>query len=108
MRSIEERFGRTFAPWGITLPPEAVQARRRGKLVEDGWAIWYLFGEDERGAHLDYYASHRMTDYRHVRLREGGPAESLPTIRTLRIASKDPGRPRGSRPSTWGTTAGSG
>jgi len=52
--------------------------------------IWYLLGEDERGGNLDYYASHRMTDDRHVRLREGSPAEHLPTVRTFRIGSKDP------------------
>jgi hypothetical protein len=32
------------------------------------WAIWYLFGEDERDEHLDYYASHRMTDDQHARV----------------------------------------
>ena len=81
---------RTFAPWGIALPPEDVEAKRRGKIVEGGWAIWHLFGEDERGCYLDYYASHRLTDDRHVRIREDGPAEPLPTIRTFRIASQDP------------------
>jgi hypothetical protein len=90
MGSIEERFGRTFAQWGIELPPEDVTERRRGKIVEGGWAVWYLFGQDERGGYLDYYASHRMTDDRHVRLREDGSAESLPTIDTFRIASQDP------------------
>ena len=90
MRSIEVRFGRTFAPWGLPLPPEDVRERRRGKITGGGWAIWYLFGEDERGGYLDYYASHRMTDDRHVRLREDGPAESLPTIETFLIRSRDP------------------
>lgn len=90
IRSIEQRFGRTFAPWGIALPPEDVEARRRGKIVASGWAIWYLFGEDGRGGYLDYYASHRMTDDRHVRLREGSPTEHLPAIRTFRIVSQDP------------------
>jgi hypothetical protein len=90
MRSIEERFNRTFAHWGIALPPEDVTDRRRGKIVASGWAIWYLFGEDERGGYLDYYAFHRMTDDRHVRLREDGPTEHLPTIATFRVVSQDP------------------
>jgi len=34
MRSIEERFGRTFAHWGIALPPEDIEARSSGKIVE--------------------------------------------------------------------------
>jgi hypothetical protein len=74
MRSIEERFRLAFAPWDIALPPEDVKERRRSKIVDSGWAIWYLFGSDERGGYLDYYASHRMTDDRHVRFREEGPA----------------------------------
>ncbi len=90
MRTVEERFGRTFAHWGIALPPEDVRESRRGKIVGGGWAIWYLCGEDDRGGYLEYYASHRMTDDRHVRLREHGPAEQLPTIQTFRIDSKDP------------------
>ena len=87
---IEERFRLAFAPWGIAVPPEHVRERRQCKIVASGWAIWYLFGEDGRGEYLDYYASHRITDDRHVRIREGSPAEHLPTISTFRIGSKDP------------------
>jgi hypothetical protein len=90
VRKIEERFGRTFAPWGIVLPPEDARERRRGKIVEGGWAVWYLFGEDEQGGYLDNYASHRMTDDSHVRIREDGGTESLPAMSTFRIVSQDP------------------
>ena len=90
MRRIETRLRLDFARWGIALPPEHVRERRRGKIVASGWAIWYLFGEDERGEYLDYYASHRMTNDRHVRIRESGESESLPTISTFRIVSPDP------------------
>ncbi len=38
--------------------------------------------------YLDYYASHRMTDDRHIRIREGTLAKPLPTISTFRIGSK--------------------
>lgn len=108
MRSIERRFRRTFAHWGLALPPEDVEARRRGKIVGGGWAIWYLFGSDEQGEYLDYYASHRMTDDRHVRFCEGSPAEHLPTIRTFLFAPNTPRRTRGLRPSTSSTIAASG
>jgi hypothetical protein len=90
VKEIERRFREDFAPWNITLPPEHVTGRRRGKIVEAGWAIWYLFGEDERGEYLDYYASHRMTNDRHIRLREDGTEEYLPTVSTMRLASQDP------------------
>ncbi len=50
---MEERFRDHFAPWGITIPSGHVQERRRGKIVDGGWAIWYLYGEDEGGEYLD-------------------------------------------------------
>jgi hypothetical protein len=87
---IVERFRHDFGPWGIALPPEHARDRRRGKIVASGWAIWYLFGSDDRGEYLDYYASHRMTNDRHVRIREDGGEESLPTVESMRPASRDP------------------
>ena len=90
MSEMEERFRDHFAPWGITIPSGYVQEGRRGKIVEAGWAIWHLFGSDEKGEYLDYYASHRMTDDRHVRIREDGTEEHLSTVSTIRIVSPDP------------------
>jgi hypothetical protein len=90
MKEIVDRFLRDFEPWDISLPPEQARERRRGKLVEGGWAIWFLYGEDEKGEYLDYYASHRMTDDRHVRIYESGEVERLPTINTFRLVSQDP------------------
>jgi hypothetical protein len=89
MREIEEQFRRDFGAWGIALPPENVKERRRGKILAAGWAIWYLFGTDERGEYLDYYASHRMTDDRHVRLRGDGTGEDLPAVVGMRVVSRD-------------------
>lgn len=66
-----------------------MREKRRGKIVESGWAIWYLFGSDERGEYLDHYASHRMTDDRHVRIREDGTEECLPAISSFRVVSED-------------------
>jgi hypothetical protein len=82
------------------LPPDHIEERRQGKLVAAGWAIWYLFGEDELGEYLDYYASHRMTNDRHIRIREDGTEECLPTVSTMRIISQDPKRTPGLLPST--------
>jgi hypothetical protein len=90
MSIIGSTFARDFSHWDITLPPENVHERRRGKIVAAGWAIWYLFDSDERGEYLDYYASHRMTDDRHVRIYETGQVESLPAINTMRFISSDP------------------
>ena len=41
--------------------------------MQAGWAISYVFGED----YLDYYAEHRMTNPRHVRIHAEGLCESL-------------------------------
>ena len=90
MNKIETQFNRTFAKWEIGLPAEALHRRERGKIVQAGWAIWYLFGADEHGEYLDYYASHRMTDDRHVRIYSDGRVESLPAIETFVMTSSDP------------------
>lgn len=89
MREIERCFNDDFVPWGISLPPEHKRNRRRGKSVEAGWAIWYLFGSDEKGEYLDYYASPRMTNDRHLRIREDGFEEHLPIISTICPASRE-------------------
>ncbi len=90
MKNIENRFNDVFLPWDIRLPEEDVTNRRRGKIIEAGWAIWYLFGSDERGEYLDYYASHRMTTDRHTRIYANGDEEYLLTIQSMRMVSRDP------------------
>ncbi len=90
MGVMEDVFAGYFSAWGIALPPEDARGRGRGKIVAAGWAIWYLFGSDEGGEYLDYYAAHRMTNDRHVRIRDGGEVEHLPAIVSMRPASRDP------------------
>jgi len=90
MKEIEAQFKETFSHWDIHFPKEAIERRQRGKIVKAGWAIWYLFGSDERGDFLDYYASHRMTNDRHVRIYADGHSESLPSIQEVRLCSQDP------------------
>jgi hypothetical protein len=90
MKKIEQHFNERFSTWEITLPPDDIENRRRGKIVKAGWAIWYLFGSDDKGEYLDYYASHRMTNDRHVRIHADGHCEGLPEIQEFRICSEDP------------------
>ena len=90
MEKIASTFNEYFSNWNIRLPPDAVAQRQRGKIVQSGWAIWYLFGADEKGEYLDYYASHRMTGDEHVRIYSSGITENLPAIRGMRICSADP------------------
>jgi hypothetical protein len=84
--AIEVTFQRHFAYWGIELPA----GRDSGQIVQEGWAIWFRFGSDEKGQFLDYYASHRMTNDRHVRIRVEGAAESLPALQSMLQWSADP------------------
>ena len=84
MNAIERSFARTFDNWGITLPPDATSLRRPGKIVQAGWIIRYVFGED----YLDYYAAHRMTNPRHVRIHSDGRRESLEAPREMYVVSR--------------------
>ncbi len=85
-------FNRSFANWDICLPKSAVKARERGRIVERGWTIWYVCGSDDGGEYLDYYASHRMTNDRHVRLHADGRSESLETVQDSYVLPKDPAK----------------
>ncbi len=83
-------FNESFEAWSIELPKEAVENRQRGKIVKNGWTIWYLFDTDEAGEYLDYYASHRMTNDRHVRLYAAGNSKGLNSYWSVRRILDDP------------------
>lgn len=85
-----ECFNARFRPWEIELPANNVASRASGLIQEHGWAIDFSFGADEDGEYLDYYASHRMTDDEHVRLRADGSSELLPALRSMLLTSLDP------------------
>lgn len=87
---IKLHFAETFSYWNLSLPDEDVTERQRGKICEAGWAIWYLFGRDERGEYLDYYSSHRMTGDDHVRVYEDGEIEYLDAVESFHRSSLDP------------------
>lgn len=78
---IARTFADTFAHWNLTLPGDNLEGRTPGFIARLGWLIQFRFGEDDRGRYLDYYAAHRMTDDSHVRIREDGTCEDLPSIR---------------------------
>ena len=80
MDVIEAEFNSYFANWDILLPQSAIAAGRRGKIVADGWTIWFLFGVEGEREFLDFYAMHRMTNDRHLRLYSDGSGEGLRTL----------------------------
>lgn len=91
LERIETAFNETFAHWGIRLPPENLRDRERGQINAGGWTIWFLFGADEDGEYLDYYAMHRMTNDRHVRLHADGRGTGLDALPATGYVVSSPG-----------------
>lgn len=78
--SLRQAFNDDFAAWEIVLPPDAMQPGVVWLIVQRGWTIWTLLGEADGRECLDYYAMHRMTNDRHLRLFADGKPQGLPTI----------------------------
>ena len=79
---LRQRFNHDFEHWGIELPVDAMSPGSVCLIVQRGWTIWTRFdiaAVDER-ERLDYYAMHRMTNDRHVRLYADGEEEILPAL----------------------------
>ena len=74
MGKIEEKFADIFRNWNIQLPANATVDKKRGKIRQNDWSISYIYGND----YMDYYAEHRMTNPRHVRIYVDGKVEDLP------------------------------
>lgn len=85
MNNIQKAFDAAFSHWGIILPLETLASQQPGNLSAQGWSVQYQFGQDERGHFLDYYATNRMTNDRHVRIYESGESASLPSSREFII-----------------------
>jgi len=79
LRSIKEKFEEYFSNWKIKLPDKNLNERLNGYLNNSGWLIQYCFGIENDIEYLDFYASHRMTADRHVRIYENGEIERLPS-----------------------------
>lgn len=74
---LEESFARHFEHWQIFLPVDDCQHRRAGSIHRKGWTINYQFGHQGEREFIDYFATHRMTNDRLVRIWEDGTTESL-------------------------------
>ncbi len=94
LSTIERHFNDQFRRYGIHLPPADLALRRRGRLDQAGWTIWYLFGRDDQGDYLDFYATHRQWADMHRRLRARGGRECLPALQEVDPDSLDPAEVR--------------
>ena len=88
-RRMAAPFDAYFGTWQIALPPDDLEQRRRGSIRAAGWSIWYLFGADERGEYLDYYATHRMTNEHHTRIYATGETVQLPAPLPFMVFPRD-------------------
>ena len=89
---LRKRFKKIFENWEIELPAEAMTPGVVWIIVQQGWTIWTRLdvnAEDGR-EYLDYYAMHRMTNDRHVRLYPNGDEEYLPAHYWLTSKKDDP------------------
>lgn len=79
---LRQRFNSAFARWDIELPSDALSPGVIWLIVQRGWTIWTRFdiGDEDGRERLDYYAIHRMTNDRHVRMYADGEQEALPAI----------------------------
>ena len=79
---LRQRFNCVFANWKVELPADAMSPGVVWQIVQQGWTIWTRFDidADDGREHLDYYAMHRMTNDRHVRLYADGDEEGLPAM----------------------------
>jgi hypothetical protein len=80
-KRIVDGFNAYFRKFGIRIPAADVMVGGHGRIAKRGWLIAYRIDPDDAGKpSLEFYATHRMTDDRHLRIRADGDFERLRTI----------------------------
>ncbi len=81
---VAEAFNAYFANFDIRIGPEDVAVGIRRTIGERGWRITYGVDPDDAGlASLEFYATHRMTNDRHVRIWADGHVDHMDAINEL-------------------------
>jgi len=70
-------FRKQFSHWHISLPEQDQEIRTAGSIQQAGWTIRYHFGVEDGRECLEYFAGHRMTNDRLVRIYADGSSETL-------------------------------
>lgn len=87
-RRIAEAFNAYFDRFDIRILPEHVVVGIRRTIRADGWAITYRVDPDPAGMPtLEFYATHRMTNDRHVAIAADGSLDYLDAIKEYLILS---------------------
>ena len=85
-RRIAEAFNNYFDTFPIRIAVEDIVVGTRRTLRRDGWAITYRVDEDADGRPtLEFYATHRMTNDRHVAISADGQVNHQDSIREMVI-----------------------
>lgn len=78
---IAEEFNKYFSNFEIGIRSEDVVVGTRRSIGKRGWRINFRIYSDDSGLPcLEFYAVHRMTSDRHVRIRADGVTQELDAI----------------------------
>lgn len=78
---IADAFNSYFSNWSIQVSPSDIRPGARDSLAQRGWGINYVVETDDHGdLCLEFYATHRMTDDRHVLISSSGEMTHLDAI----------------------------
>ena len=80
LETIQKMFVERFYHWGLRLPEENIQGRRKGSLpYGTGGRIFYIFGEEAGVEYVEFFAYHRMGQD-HAQYYEDGRVVDLPDL----------------------------
>jgi len=86
---IAEAFNAYFENFDVRIAAEDVSVGTRRTIRKAGWAITYRVDHDAAGVPcLEFYATHRMTNDRHVAIAADGQLEYLDAISEILFLSK--------------------
>jgi hypothetical protein len=89
---IAESFSLYFSAWGIRVAPEDVVIGSHRIIVDQrsGWRIIYRVDPDEANMRsVEFYATNRFTNDRHVRIGADGHGEHLEAISEIFFVDRD-------------------
>lgn len=89
MSLINDSFSAYFNDHNISLPDPIPS---KGTVKASGWTITYrLFKDENQAFYLDFFAQHRMTNSRHVRILDSGEIQTLESYRDALIFNEQTG-----------------
>lgn len=87
--SIENRFNLKYLHYGIKLPEDAAE-RGKGIIEKGPVLIYYAYGKDDDGKHLNVYSTNRFCwGANHIRICENGEEIHLPSEQEIILLSTD-------------------